>query len=127
EEGGGVRAGRPGGAALAEDVEELVDGAVARAGRDAAEARRGAGMARRPARNDADHQRVTVAVLGDVHHLLRVAARGALVPQLVPAAAPEPRLTRFPRLRQRLLVHVGEREDRAAARVADDGGNETVR
>src|SRR6266700_2572812 len=48
------------------------------------------------------------------------AGRRALVPQLVAAAAPEPRLTAFDRLLNRFIVHPGEREDLAAVRVAHD-------
>src|SRR5262249_57069085 len=70
------------------------------------------------------HQRVLVAVLGDVHHALRVAGGRAFVPQLVARARPEPRLARLAREAQRLVVHVSESEHFAGPRVLDDGGNQ---
>src|SRR5207247_8153563 len=74
------------------------------------EARALAGVTRGPGRLDERQQRVAVAVEAQRAHLLHVAARGALVPQLVARAAPQVQLTGLARARDGLGVGVGERQ-----------------
>ena len=52
------------------------------------------------------------------------AGRLALAPELLPRAAPEPRLAGLARAAQRLLVHPGEHQHAAARRVLDDRGRQ---
>src|SRR5258708_26121745 len=61
-----------------------------------------ASVARRSVRVDQDEQRVPVAVIADLLHVLHVAGSGTLVPELLPRAAPEPRQLRIKRAAQRL-------------------------
>ncbi len=65
---------------------------------------------------DQHQQRVVVAVEHDRAHRLRVAARGALAPQLLAGAAPEPGLAALERPLQRLPVHPGLRQHPARGR-----------
>ena len=76
---------------------------------------------------DEREQRVAVAVVADRAHRLGVAGRRALVPQLLPRAAPEVQLAGRARARERLGVHVGEREHLARVPVLDHAGHEALR
>ena len=64
-------------------------------------------MAGRTRRVDLDQQRIAIAVGPKLLDLLHVAARRALVPELLAAAAPKPRGTGLERQPHRLLVHPG--------------------
>lgn len=72
---------------------------------DAVEATALAGVAGGACRMDEREQRVGVAVVAQLCKLLRVARSGALVPQLLATAAPEPGGALLEREAQRLLVH----------------------
>src|SRR4051812_24255874 len=86
------------------------------------EATAGAGVARRPRRCHAEQKRVVVAVLADLLDLERVSGRLALLPELLPRAAPEPCLAGLARQPLRLLVHPREHEHAVVADVLDDRG-----
>ena len=58
-----------------------------------------------------DEQGVAVAVIGDFLDFLDVAARLALLPEFLAAAAEEPRVARLEGLFEGFLVHVGQHED----------------
>ena len=60
-------------------------------------------------------------------HALHVAAGAALVPELLPAAAPEMRLAGRQRGSQGLLAGVGDHEHLAAVRGLDHAGHQAVR
>ena len=70
--------------------------------------------------------RVGVAVVAQRPTRLGVARGRALVPQLVARAAPEVQLALLLRARERLGVHVGEREDLARAPVLHDARHEAA-
>src|SRR5215211_4523694 len=95
---------------------------LVRGGREVAVVEAGAlaRVAGRPGGLDEHEDRVLVAVEADLLDALDVARRGALVPQLLARARPEPRLAGLARAPERLVVHVGEREDLAGAGVLDD-------
>ena len=75
---------------------------------------------------DDEQQRVAVAVVVGLPHVLPVARRLALAPVLLAAARPEPRPPRLQRLVEGGIVHVGEHENVARPRFLDDGGDEAV-
>ena len=79
------------------------------------EARALAGVAGRAGGLDEREHGVDVAVEAQRLDRLRVARRRALVPQLVARAAPEVQLAGLARARERLGVHVGERQHLAVA------------
>ena len=81
-------------------------------------------VARRPVRAHAHEQRVAVAVVAQLLDRHRVAARRALVPVLLAAAAPEPRLARLARAALGLGVHPREHQHAAGLGVLDDRGAE---
>src|SRR5207302_10721477 len=86
------------------------------------EAGAGAGVAGGPRRQDAKQNRVAVAILADLLDGERAPGRLALVPVLPPRARPEPRFARLARASERLVVHPGEHQHAAVARVLDDRG-----
>src|SRR3954447_19823440 len=90
------------------------------------EARPRAGVPRRAGGLDEGEQRVAVAVEPQRLDRLDVAARRALVPQLVARAAPEVQLAGLARLRHRLGVGVGEGEDLSRAPVLHDDRDEAA-
>lgn len=71
------------------------------------------GMARRTRRVHHCHQCVGITVDKQPLQLLHVAARGALVPQLLPGARPEPGRARLQRQPQRLDIHPSHHQDLA--------------
>src|SRR5687767_987352 len=79
------------------------------------EARALAGVARGARRLDEREQGVGVAVVTEGLDALDVAGRAALVPELLARAAPEPRLARLARARERVRVHVRMHKDLARA------------
>ena len=86
------------------------------------EARDRARVARRPRRLDPHEERVAVAVVPQLDDAQRVARRRALVPQLLPRAAPEPRFAGLARQPLGLRVHPREHEHAPARGVLDDRG-----
>ena len=92
----------------------------------AVEARALAGVARGAGGIDERDQRVLVAVVAERPHAHRVAGGLPLAPQLAARAAPEVHLARLPRAREGLLVHVGEREHLAGARVLHHARHEAL-
>ena len=86
----------------------------------------GTGVAGGAALDDLNHQRVGVAVGGDGHHTLDVAAGLALAPDLLTAAAPEHRPALRDGQRQRLGVHVGEGQHLFGVVVLHDGRDEAL-
>src|SRR5688572_23613628 len=86
------------------------------------EARARPGVAGRARRLDQRENRVLVAVEAELLQALDVARGGALVPQLLARARPEPHLARLARALERLVVHVREREHLAGAGVLDYAG-----
>jgi hypothetical protein len=88
--------------------------------------RSSAGVARRAGRLDQREQRVGVAVVADRLDRLGVARGGALVPQLLPRAAEEVHLAALPGQAQGLGVHVGQRQDFAAAPVLHDARHQAA-
>src|SRR4051812_34195741 len=76
---------------------------------------------------DLDQERVAVAIEGDVLDLLRVAARLALHPELLPRPAPEMGLAAREGLLQGRAIHPGHHEDATGLLLLDNGGNESVR
>ena len=95
--------------------------------RVAKEARALARVARGPSGSHERDQRVAVAVHSEFFERERVAGSLAFPPQLLPRAAPEMDLTGLAREAVCLLVHVGEGEDLAGARVLDDARDEPLR
>src|SRR5436305_6708387 len=85
-----------------------------------------AGVTGGPGRVDEREESVGVAVVAQPPDLLHVARGLALVPELLPGAAEEVRLTCRARAREGLLVHVGEREYLARERVLNDARHESV-
>ena len=83
-----------------------------------------AGVAGRAGGLDEREHGVEVAVEAQRLHRLRVAGGRALVPQLVARAAVEMHLAGLARALQRLVVHVGQRQDLAGGPVLDDAGHE---
>ena len=83
-------------------------------------------VAGRPGRLDEREQRVAVAVDAQRAQLLHVAARRALVPQLVARAAPVVHLAGGARALERLRVHVRERQDLARPPVLRDARDEAA-
>src|SRR5690606_35427232 len=77
-------------------------------------------------RLDECEESVTVAVRVQRDEAHRVAAGRALVPQLSPAARPEPQLTRDQRLLERLAVREREHQDDNGSGVLHDDGDEAV-
>ena len=69
---------------------------------------------------------VHVAVVAQRAQAQEVAGGLPLVPQLLARARPEPDLAGLARARERLLVHVGEREHLAGAGVLDDAGGQST-
>ena len=90
-------------------------------GREAALRARVAGGAGGP---DAEQDRVAVAVVADLLDRERVPRRLALVPVLLPRAAPEPRLAALARAAQRLLVHPGQHQHAPGLGVLHDRGRQ---
>ena len=84
------------------------------------EARLGARVAGRARGAHAEEDRVAVAVVAHLLDRHRVPRRRALVPVLLPRAAPEPRLAALARAPQRLVVHPGEHQHAVGLRVLDD-------
>ena len=78
-------------------------------------------------RLDERHQGVAVAVVADRAHRLGVPRGRALVPQLLPGAAPQMELAGGARALERPGVHVGEREHLARVPVLDHAGHEPLR
>src|SRR4051794_16807962 len=128
EELDGVRALRPLALAIGERPFErrqrLVRGR--RLGLAVVEARPRAGVARRAGGLHEGEQGVAVAVEPQRLDRLDVAARRALVPQLVARAAPEVQLAGLTRLRHRLGVGVGQGEDLSRAPVLHDDRDEAA-
>src|SRR5439155_9148485 len=89
------------------------------------EARPFARVARGPHLVDAHEQRVAVAVEPDVLHVLHVAGRLALAPQLLPRPAPEYGPPLLERARKRIRVHPGHHEHVAVLRILHHRGDET--
>ena len=81
-------------------------------------------VARRAGRLDERQDRVVVAVEAKLLEPLDVAGRGALVPELLARARPEPHLAGRPGALERLVVHVREREHLAGAGVLHDAGQQ---
>ena len=69
---------------------------------------------------------VVVAIQPDFFDDELVAGGGALVPQLLPRAAPQMQFAGLARAREGLLVGVGEGEDLPRVPVLDDDGDEAV-
>jgi len=80
----------------------------------------------RPRGLDLNEHGVVVAVEEHAPDTLHVAAGAALVPELLPPAAPEVRLAGLEGRRQRLTVDVGEDEDLAAGGILNDARREAV-
>src|SRR5918994_5512673 len=85
-----------------------------------------AGVARRAGGLDEREHRVEVAVEAQGLHPLRVARRGALVPQLVARAAVEVQLAGLARALQRLGIEVGERQHLARRPILNHAGREAA-
>src|SRR4051812_32984141 len=128
EELDGVRALRPLALAIGERPferrERLVRGR--RLGLAVVEARPRAGVTGGAGGLDEGEQRVAVAVQPERSDRLDVAGRRALVPELVPRAAPEVQLAGLARLGHRLGVGVGEGEDLSRAPVLHDDRDEAA-
>src|SRR5204862_729609 len=88
------------------------------------EAGRRAGVARRPGGNDSNEERVAVAVVAHFLDGERRARRLALLPEALARPAPEPRLTGLERQPESFVVHPGEHQHAAVARVLHDRGPE---
>src|SRR5437773_331441 len=77
-------------------------------------------------RFDFDEHCVVIAVETDLHYSLGIARCLALVPKLLPAAAPQVRLPPFQRELEGFFVHIRNRQHLAGVRILDDGWNQTV-
>src|SRR5690606_36154856 len=88
------------------------------------EARRRARVAGGPLLLDAHEERVAVAVEGGRAHVLTVAARVALAPELLAAARPEGHPSLGEGAAQRLGVHVAEHEHLTGVVLLDDRGQQ---
>lgn len=75
---------------------------------------------------DEGEQGIGVAVVAQVHQALDVAARGALVPELAAAAAPEDGLAALEGERDRRGAHPRHHEHGAVVGVLHDAGDEPV-
>ena len=70
------------------------------------------------------HQRIGIAVGGNGHHPLHIAAGLALAPDLLTAAAPEHGAPLGNGQRQRFGVHVGKGEHLLCVVILHDGGDQ---
>ena len=76
--------------------------------------------------NDLHHQRVAVAVRRDRHHMLHIAARLALAPQLLPGTGPEAGAL-FPQCDvQTFGVHIRHGEHLFRVKILHDGGDQPL-
>ena len=71
-------------------------------------------------------KRIGIAIISKLDDLLRVAAGGALVPQLLAAAAPKHRLAALERQRQAFGVHPRHHEHLARFHVLHDARDQPV-
>ena len=88
---------------------------------------RSARMTGRTVGNHAVRQCIPIAIGGDFDDALRVTGGLTLAPERFAASAIQVRLLRGQRFCERLAVGPSQRQDRAAARVADDHRKQTVR
>ena len=74
----------------------------------------------------AQNERILVTVGADVDDLLKLAAGGPFVPELIAAAAPINGLAEFERHFEGLLVHVGQHEWRTGLGIDRHRGHEAM-
>lgn len=84
------------------------------------------GMARGAGRVDEREQRIGVAIGSQLDYTLHVAAGSALVPELLPAAAPKPGGARLEREAHRLSAHPGDHEHLARIVLLHHAGDEAM-
>ena len=83
-------------------------------------------MARRSVLLHKDDQCVAVAVGGDAHDMLIIAARLSFCPKLAAGTAPKAGKLLFHRKRKAFAIHIGEREHLFAVCVDNDRGDEPL-
>jgi hypothetical protein len=83
-------------------------------------------MACRPGRLNQEQDRIGVAIDTDFDYPLNVAAGRTLMPQFLPAARPEVRLTCFKREPQRISIHISQHQDLMGVYVLYDRGREAA-
>ena len=83
-------------------------------------------MAGRAMRHRADEERITIAIGGNRDDIEVIPGGRALLPQFLPAPAPEPDMRASERPLQGVRVHVADHQDGLRRRVLHDGGDESV-